>query len=434
MEAVAKKEEVINSTPEELGEALVGNGVGNPQDIETLDDIFDDDLSNAKEKENPVNNKEAAEPIDENLTVEEQVEKIEEEVKESLPELDVSDSKAVFGNLSGIVAPTVYAIHTITEKLEETAKMVEQSTLELSTKFKELAEGATKQSDTISAVAERASGLEVGGENVSMEKFSDMFHGALGGAVDKILYVSKMAMNMVYSLDEAMVAIEEIEKFNSRIQAINKQTNLLSLNATIESARAGEAGKGFSVVADEVRTVSKEINALSAEMNTKIAQVADSVKEGYATLQEVATTDMSDSITAKETLDGLMSALISQTEDFQFILGESAEDSKKTSNTISSMIVGMQFQDKTSQYVQNSVGAMKEMEAIMRHINKIADGVGDIDKKSQDTMEKIMIKRMEDRFQLSEFKKRYHDLLVEHNLIDASEAISIDDEDEDELF
>ena len=265
-------------------------------------------------------------------------------------------------------------------------------------------------------VIHKAKTLVVDGEEIQMAEFSELFNKAFSGAIEKILYISQQAMSMVYSLDNAIGSIKEIEKFNGKIQAINKQTNLLSLNATIESARAGEAGKGFAVVADEVRGVSKEINKLSDEMNEKITLVSDNVNEGYKILKDVATTDMSENIAIKKTLDGLMQALMLQTKEFSEILSGTADSSRKISFSISNMVQKMQFQDITSQYITNFMEVLNRIGSSMKSFdymyvhNYREEGLSSYNAKID------FINEVKSDLKLTELKKDYDEVIVRFNL------------------
>lgn len=88
-------------------------------------------------------------------------------------------------------------------------------------------------------------------------------------------------------------AINEIELILKTVDDIARQTHLLSLNASIESARAGDSGRGFDVVANEIRLLSEkskdalmEINHLTGRITAEVSNVSTHMEENSHMVSE----------------------------------------------------------------------------------------------------------------------------------------------------
>ncbi len=79
-------------------------------------------------------------------------------------------------------------------------------------------------------------------------------------------------------------SVDKIRELTSEILSIASQTNLLSLNASIEAARAGDAGRGFAVVADEIRGLADN----SRDTASNIQVISDLVTNAVEKLSESA--------------------------------------------------------------------------------------------------------------------------------------------------
>ncbi|MNB80233.1 Methyl-accepting chemotaxis protein McpC [compost metagenome] len=154
---------------------------------------------------------------------------------------------------------------------------------------------------------------------------------------------SESTVQMMKLIQENSALLQEsnhlIRSILSPMIAVNKQTNILALNASIEAVRAGAAGKGFIVIADEIRGLANQSNEsiqsvsrITEEISNHIENTVKVVSEAGPLFREQITSVRESSIifgsvrTEMEAFLALISqssASVTELDLFQRQLGES---------------------------------------------------------------------------------------------------------------
>jgi len=141
--------------------------------------------------------------------------------------------------------------------INDTATAVSDASVQLSSASLDISRRANAQTSTTEEVA------------TSMEQMLAMINSNTNNA-EITGYASEKSANEMKKSNEIFIKtiqlVSEISEKISIITEIAFQTNLLSLNASVEAARAGDAGKGFSVIAQEVRNLAEKSKIASDEI------------------------------------------------------------------------------------------------------------------------------------------------------------------------
>jgi methyl-accepting chemotaxis protein len=208
-------------------------------------------------------------------------------------------SERFTGEFSGAFARLQTDANFMAEKMNSVAENIATVSGDVEFTARELGRGMTHLASRTSS---EAAALEE--TSVSMKEFTDTIRriatqtGLANKLAEAALATAGGGRDIAMKAIEAVTGIQESSKRTNEIvgliQDIAFQTNLLSLNASVEAARAGDAGRGFAVVASEVRALSqrtaqasKDIRALISHTDTQVQNGVDLVKLAGNSLADI---------------------------------------------------------------------------------------------------------------------------------------------------
>ncbi|MDL4842268.1 substrate-binding domain-containing protein [Aquibacillus rhizosphaerae] len=127
---------------------------------------------------------------------------------------------------------------------------------------------------------------------IKLQDLKDQGNVKLSNTIQSGQVTKQELVHVIKQLEKLKESVNQINRTTTVINDIAAQTNLLSLNASIEAARAGDSGKGFAVVSNEIRKLSdqsfisvSEIEEVINVVNQEFTSVVDSIQTTYETFE-----------------------------------------------------------------------------------------------------------------------------------------------------
>lgn len=205
-------------------------------------------------------------------------------IKENTNDLNVSVVEVV--NNVKVAEKNVVSISSTMEELSASME-------ETSASLNQVNDSILEANSALSDIAQDVKDYCLSTED-AMAKAVDIYNKAVSERDSAKVKASKISESLQVKIAKSK-AVEKVNALTDEIIGITDQTNLLSLNASIEAARAGDAGRGFAVVASEIGKLAQN-SSIAAEQIRKVnlevlSAVMDLAKESEGMLdflEEVA--------------------------------------------------------------------------------------------------------------------------------------------------
>lgn len=226
-------------------------------------------------------------------------------------------------------------VNTSSTTFSETTKDIQTSVHEIETGVGEQTESATDCLNEMDSLFTKINVVndntnEIGSIAASTQVAINSGLTSMDNLNAKTKSTTDITDSVIQTIKELSVHSKNIGQIVNSINDIAEETNLLSLNASIEAARAGAAGKGFSVVATQIRKLADQCLASAGKISNIVTEITEATKEAVNTAQ-----------TAEEIVDEQVEAVAATAHSFQAL---------------------KQHIEKLSEYLESIQSSSKDME------------------------------------------------------------------------